>query len=216
MFDGVTGFFVFSHFAFFFFSFFCSANSLSITLSSRSLICPLFLPTCHSFYQAWFSFHLLNPLSLQCYCYLSLISCTLFSSLVSILMIINLNSLSDMLLISVSHRSLTIALSCSFILDKFLCLLILSRSLCLFLYVRKTNHVSSLWGQWSYEDSSMHFHVVSPVSQGLVLPGASPMRAVCSAVLSWLLYPSGQSSAEALFACCGQCFVPDLNVVHFN
>ena len=39
---------------------------------------------------------------------------------------------------------------------------------------------------------------------------------MCSAVLSWPLYPSGQSSAEAVFACYGQCLVPALNVAHFN
>ena len=39
---------------------------------------------------------------------------------------------------------------------------------------------------------------------------------MCSAVVSWLLYALGQSSSEVLFACCGQCLVPGLSVVHVN
>lgn len=38
----------------------------------------------------------------------------------------------------------------------------------------------------------------------------------CSAILFWLLYPSGHSSAEALSACFWQCLVPGLKVVCFN
>jgi len=59
-------------------------------------------------------------------------------------------------------------------------------------------------------------HVVSPVSQGLVLLGVSFMSLGMSSFVSWLIYPSGQSSAEDLFACCGQYLVPDLNVVYLN
>ena len=51
-------------------------------------------------------------------------------------------------------------------------------------------------------------------------PSASwSVSSVCcvhSAIVSWLLYPLGESSAEALFACCSQCLVPSLNAVHFN
>lgn len=53
-------------------------------------------------------------------------------------------------------------------------------------------------------------------------PGPDTSGSVCSvccmhtAVVSWLLYPSDQSSAEALFACCGQYLVPGLTVVSFN
>ena len=52
--------------------------------------------------------------------------------------------------------------------------------------------------------------------------GPGPYRSVssifymCSVILSWLLYPSGQVSTKDLFSCCGWCLVPDLNVVSFN
>lgn len=62
----------------------------------------------------------------------------------------------------------------------------------------------------------MSYHVVSlfpkPGDSGTV----SSMWCVYSALLSWLLYPSGQLSGEALFGCRGQCLVPALNVAHFN
>lgn len=59
-------------------------------------------------------------------------------------------------------------------------------------------------------------HIVSPLLQGLVLPGVSTMCATCA-----LLFFSGHfilqaSCFKALFVCYEQCFVPWLNVVHFN
>ena len=42
------------------------------------------------------------------------------------------------------------------------------------------------------------------------------MCCVYCAVLPWGLYPLGQLSTEVLFACCGQCLVPSLNVAYFN
>ena len=58
--------------------------------------------------------------------------------------------------------------------------------------------------------------VVSPAPQGLALPEASSVCCLHSAIVSWPFYPSGQPSAEALFACGGQCLMPGLNVVSFN
>ena len=55
-----------------------------------------------------------------------------------------------------------------------------------------------------------------PYSPGPVT--SRSVSSVCfmhSALICWLLYPSGQLSAETLFACCGQCLVPGLNVVCF-
>ena len=37
-----------------------------------------------------------------------------------------------------------------------------------------------------------------------------------SGIVFWLLYPSGQLSAEALLACCWQYLVLGLNAVNFN
>ena len=55
---------------------------------------------------------------------------------------------------------------------------------------------------------------------GSARPDASgTVSNVCSlrsAVVSWLLYPSGQSSTDVLFACCQQCLVPSLNILSFN
>ena len=47
---------------------------------------------------------------------------------------------------------------------------------------------------------------------GLILQGMSlvVLHVLCCCVLA------AQSSSEALLACCGQCFVPCLNVVSFN
>ena len=42
------------------------------------------------------------------------------------------------------------------------------------------------------------------------------MCVLCTALLSWLFYLSGQSSEETLFAFCGQCLVPCLIVRHFK
>lgn len=49
-----------------------------------------------------------------------------------------------------------------------------------------------------------------PVSQDLALQGVS-LLSVCwmwSAIVFWLLFSLVQSSAEVLFACCGQCLFP--------
>lgn len=44
----------------------------------------------------------------------------------------------------------------------------------------------------------------------------SNVCSVCSTGLYLPCYPSGQSSGEVVFACCGRCLVPVLNVAHFN
>ena len=50
----------------------------------------------------------------------------------------------------------------------------------------------------------MSCSVVSPVPQGLLLSGVvSNVCHLYSAVVSWLLYPSGQLSPEALFSFVG-------------
>lgn len=53
----------------------------------------------------------------------------------------------------------------------------------------------------------------------LCFSGPCPYRSIssifyiCSAILSWLLYTSDQSSTEALFTCFQQSLVPDLSVL---
>lgn len=57
---------------------------------------------------------------------------------------------------------------------------------------------------------------VSPVLQGLVLQGASPVFCVFSSFESWPLFSSMHLSTEAHLACCRQCLVPSRDVLQFN
>ena len=64
--------------------------------------------------------------------------------------------------------------------------------------------------------SALQYIIPCSPGPGGTSEGVSNECCVHSAVLSWLLYLSGQLSAEVLLACCGQCLVPGLNVVCFN
>ena len=126
---------------------------------------------------------------------------TLLSSPVGILMIIALNSPPGMLLIYISLRSPAMALALSFIWDKFFCF---------FAYLLGKSVISPVLEGTSFMKKGPiePCSVVSHVPQGLLLQCVLHFLYCC--VLATL--SSGQSSAEALFVCCGQCLVPGLIV----
>ena len=116
-----------------------------------------------------------------------------------------------MLLICAFLRSPAMVLSSIFIWDKFVCL-----CACFSVLGKSATFLSlKLMALWRRGCSALPYSL--PCSPG---PGTSEhissVCCVCSTVLSLPLYPLGQSSAEALFAYCGHCFTPGLNVVCFN
>ena len=115
------------------------------------------------------------------------------------LMIIILNSLSGMLHIPVLLRFVILVLSVlSFGIN--FSVLSLCLSLCACLCIRKVHYF--LEGNCLMRGTIVLCHVVSPVPPILVLLGVSPnVCCICCALVSWPLYPSGQSSAETLLAC---------------
>ena len=117
----------------------------------------------------------------------------LFSSPANILVIVVLNSGSGILLIAVLISSLTVTSSGSFFWGVFLHLVILSRSLllCVCVCVKETCFISC------------HFKKRTCTVQGLALQEV--FQRVYSAVMFWLLFPSGQSSAEFLLVCTEEC-----------
>ena len=97
-----------------------------------------------------------------------------------------LNSGSGILLISALIKSLAVTFSCSFFWGEFLYLVILSMALFSYVIVRKACYIPP-------HESNGYIKKRSYTVLGLVLQEV--FQSVHSAIVLWLLFPAGQSSA---------------------